>query len=113
MNRIRLGPLRRVDHSGVLIGADGTRRSGWPARVLANDVSTRIDRQPACEERSIARVQGQAFNLISINDIFESPLRSLSLRRLILHPHFHLYVKSDTVSAKSVSYFNTQTLRAS
>ncbi len=29
---------------GVLIGAGGTRRSDWPARVLANDESTRIDR---------------------------------------------------------------------
>ncbi len=27
-----------------LIGAGGERRSDWPARVLANDVSTRIDR---------------------------------------------------------------------
>ncbi len=44
MNRIRLWPLRRDDHSGVLIGAGGTRRSDWPARVLVNDVSTRIDR---------------------------------------------------------------------
>ncbi len=42
-----LVPLRRDDHSGVLIGAGGTRRSDWPARVLATDVSTRIDRQPA------------------------------------------------------------------
>ncbi len=59
VNRIRLLPLRRVDHSGVLIGAGETWRSGWPSRVLANDVSTRIDRQPAREERSIARVQRQ------------------------------------------------------
>ncbi len=44
INRIRLCPLRRDDHSGILIGAGGTRRSDWPARVLANDVSTRIDR---------------------------------------------------------------------
>ncbi len=42
--RIRLWPLRRDDHSGVLIGADGAGRSDWSARVLANDVSTRIDR---------------------------------------------------------------------
>ncbi len=42
--RIRLWPLRRDDHSGVLIGVGGTWRSDWPARVLANDVSTRIDR---------------------------------------------------------------------
>ncbi len=35
--RIRLSPLRRDDHSGVLIGAGGTQRSDWPARVLAND----------------------------------------------------------------------------
>ncbi len=44
LNRIRLWPLRRDYHSGVLIGAGGERRSDWPARVLANDVSTRIDR---------------------------------------------------------------------
>ncbi len=56
VNRIRLWPLKRDDHSGVLIGAGGTRRSDWPARVLANDVSTIIDREFACEERSIARV---------------------------------------------------------
>ncbi len=44
VNRICLWPLRRDDHSGVLIGAGGTRRSDWPACVLANEVSTRIDR---------------------------------------------------------------------
>ncbi len=43
VNRIRLWPLRRDDHSGVLIGAGGERRSDWPPHVLANDVSTRID----------------------------------------------------------------------
>ncbi len=42
--RIRLWPLRRNDHLGALIGAGGTRRSDWPARVLANGVSTIIDR---------------------------------------------------------------------
>ncbi len=36
--------FRRDDHSGVLIGAGGERRSDWPAHVLANDKSTRIDR---------------------------------------------------------------------
>ncbi len=92
MNRIRLWLLRRDDHLGVLIGAGGTRRSDCPVRVLANEVSARIDRQPACEERSIARVQEKTFNLISINDIFESPLQSISLLSHILHPHFHLYV---------------------
>ncbi len=44
VNRIRLRPRRRDDHSGVLIGAGGKRSSDWPARVLANNVSTRIDR---------------------------------------------------------------------
>ncbi len=44
VNRIGLWPLRRDDHSGVLIGAGGTWRSDWPARVLATDVSARIDR---------------------------------------------------------------------
>ncbi len=42
--RIRLWPLRRDDHSGVLISAGGMRCSDWPARVLANVVSTRLDR---------------------------------------------------------------------
>ncbi len=45
VNRIRLWPLRRDDHSGVLIGAGGTQRSDWPARVLPN------------ENRSIARAR--------------------------------------------------------
>ncbi len=44
VRKIRLWPLRRDDHSGVLIGAGGTRRSDWPARVLADGVSPRIDR---------------------------------------------------------------------
>ncbi len=44
VNRIRLLPPRRDDHSGVLIGAGGMRRSGWPARVWADDVSTGSDR---------------------------------------------------------------------
>ncbi len=44
VRRTRLWPLRRDDRSGVLIGADWTQRYDWPARVLANDVSTRIDR---------------------------------------------------------------------
>ncbi len=29
LSRIRLWPLRRDDHSGVLIGAGGTQRSDW------------------------------------------------------------------------------------
>ncbi len=41
VNRSRLWPLRRDDHSGVLIGAGGTRRSDWPARVKANFESAR------------------------------------------------------------------------
>ncbi len=41
---ITFWPLRRDCHSGVLIGAGGRRRSDWPAHVVANDVSTRIDR---------------------------------------------------------------------
>ncbi len=44
VTRIRLWPLRRDDHSGVLIGAGGTRRSDWPVRALANDENARIDR---------------------------------------------------------------------
>ncbi len=47
VSSIRLWPLRRDYHSGVLMGAGGTQHSDWPARVLANDISTRIDRQPA------------------------------------------------------------------
>ncbi len=44
VNRIRIWPFRRDDHSGVLIGAGGRQCSDWPARMLANDVSTGIDR---------------------------------------------------------------------
>ncbi len=44
-------PLRRDDHSGALIGAGGTQRSDWPARVLANDVSMRIDGLYACRDK--------------------------------------------------------------
>ncbi len=62
VNRIRLWPLRRDDHSGALRGAGATRRSDWAVSVLANDISTRINRYPAREERSIARVQGQVVN---------------------------------------------------
>ncbi len=51
VNRIRIWPLRRDYHSGVLIGAGGRRRSDWSARVLDNDVSTRIDRLHACMHR--------------------------------------------------------------
>ncbi len=44
MIRIRLWPLRRDYHSGILIGAGGRWLSDWPAHVLANDVSRKIDR---------------------------------------------------------------------
>ncbi len=44
VTKIRLWQLRRDDHSGVLIGAGGMRRSGWPTRVWADDVSTGSDR---------------------------------------------------------------------
>ncbi len=44
VNRNRSWPLRRDDHSGVVIGTSGTLRSDWPAQVLTNDLSTRIDR---------------------------------------------------------------------
>ncbi len=59
VNRIRIWPLRRNEHSGVLIGAGGTRRSDCGARVLANELSTRIGRWLKRDERSIARVKGQ------------------------------------------------------
>ncbi len=42
--RICLWPVRRDDHSCVLIGAGGERHSDWPLDVLANDASTGIDR---------------------------------------------------------------------
>ncbi len=48
---ICLWPLRRDYRSGVLIGTGGERRSDWPARVLANDVSTRIDSPRAKSNR--------------------------------------------------------------
>ncbi len=52
-------PLRCDDHAGNLIGAGGMWSSDWPVRVLANDVSAKIDRWPAREERLIAHVQEQ------------------------------------------------------
>ncbi len=51
VNRIHHWPLRRDDHSGVLIGAGRMQRSDWPPHVLANDVSTRIDRLHACRDK--------------------------------------------------------------
>ncbi len=64
VNRIRLWPLRCDDHSGGLIGAGGTRRSDWPARVLANDVNTRIDRQHACRSKWQLAATGVGLNAI-------------------------------------------------
>ncbi len=57
VNSIHLWPLRRDDHSGFLTGAGGMRRSDRPSRRFSNDLSMRIDRQLAREERSIARGQ--------------------------------------------------------
>ncbi len=51
VNRIRIWPLRRDDHSRVLIGVGGMRRSDWPARVLTNDVITRVNRSRAMSDR--------------------------------------------------------------
>ncbi len=34
VNRIQIWPLRRNDHSDVLIGASGTRRSDWSRAML-------------------------------------------------------------------------------
>ncbi len=52
---IRLWPLRRDDHSGDMIGAGGTQRSDWPARMLVNDVidSPRVksNRLHACRDK--------------------------------------------------------------
>ncbi len=59
VNRNRFWPLRRDDHSGVLIGAGGTRRSDWPERVLANDGNTRIDRLSACDRLHACRDKWQ------------------------------------------------------
>ncbi len=53
--RICLWPPRCDKLSGVLIGADGTRRSDWLERVQAVGVLARSDRWPACKKRSIAR----------------------------------------------------------
>ncbi len=55
VNRIRLGPPGRNNHSGILIGAGGTRRSDWSGRVLANDVNTRFDRKTAREEQNVKK----------------------------------------------------------
>ncbi len=42
--RIRLWLLERDDRSGVLIGADGARRSDWPARESIDSPRARSDR---------------------------------------------------------------------
>ncbi len=54
--RINFWPLRRHDHSGVLIGVGGTRRFDWPARLLANDVSTitRVRREIDCTRAGVS-----------------------------------------------------------
>ncbi len=62
VNIVPLWPLKRDYHSGVLIGVGGTRRTDWTARVLANDVSTGIDRKSTREERSIARVVASCYS---------------------------------------------------
>ncbi len=49
--RLGSGMLRLSDHSGVLIGAGGERCSDWPAHVLANDVSRKIDRLHAIRQK--------------------------------------------------------------
>ncbi len=48
--RICLWPLRRDVRSDDLIGAGRAQRSDWPTSVLANNVSTRIDRLHACRD---------------------------------------------------------------
>ncbi len=48
MNRVRLWPLGRDDHSGVLIGAGGTRPSDWPAIDSPREKS---DRLHACRDK--------------------------------------------------------------
>ncbi len=42
--RIQLWPVRLDDRSGVLIGADGTWRSDWPARESIDSLRARSDR---------------------------------------------------------------------
>ncbi len=44
VNRIRLWPLRRDDHSGVLIGPGVTQRSDWPARGSLDSPRAKSDR---------------------------------------------------------------------
>ncbi len=51
VNRIRLWPLRRDEHSGVLIGAAETWRFDWPARVWSNDISMKIDQLHAYRDK--------------------------------------------------------------
>ncbi len=80
VNRFRLWPLRRDYHSGVLIGAVRRQRSDWSVRVLANDVSTRIDREPARKERSIARVYAQVAATTAISEY-----------RKLLAPFFYFF----------------------
>ncbi len=60
--RIRLWPLWRDDSSRVLIGAAGRSRSDWRRRTVGALIGQSACRllACACEQQSIARVQGLA-----------------------------------------------------
>ncbi len=52
--KIHLWPLRRDDLSGVLIGADGTRRFDWLQTLVHESIDSpraRSNRQPACRDK--------------------------------------------------------------
>ncbi len=86
VNRIRLWPLRRDEHSGVLIGAGGTRRFDWPVRVLTNDESVDIpraksDQLHACRDKWQRAATGFRPTLIVVAHFFSwSPVRLRHVR---------------------------------
>ncbi len=81
MTRILLWSLRRDEHSGVLIGAGGTRRSDWPARVLTNDESVdsplaKSDQLHVCRDKWQLAATGSRHALIAVAHFFNwSPIR--------------------------------------
>ncbi len=110
MNRIRFWPLRRDDQSCVLIGAGGTLRSVWPARVLAYDVSTSIDRLHAWRNK---QAWGMNLGPIVMGCIFDFHFRNKPRTLLLVRPlcrdkkGFYLSLK-NCVSCVSESAQNSQ-----
>ncbi len=97
VQRIHLWPLRRDDYSSVLIGAGGTQHSDWSAHVYADGVSTRIDRYPACDEQSIACVQG-----LAVVSCYKFLLISLEKNNADLNYEIHKVFNGQRMPAETI-----------